>query len=206
MLSTHKPYSQACENNKDFILEILRQYLVDGNRVLEIGSGTGQHALYFANSMADITWQPSDLEVNHSGIKLWLQDSINNNILPPLLLNVCDDSTESDACNAIFTANTMHIMSWDEVLQMISLASKRLVDEGLLIAYGPFNINGEYTSKSNRSFDQHLKSVRQQMGIRDLEDVVIAAMKNKLHHVANHDLPAKNKIIVFRKTLGDETF
>lgn len=199
MTSTERPFSPACENNKNPILNILQQYLSAGHRVLEIGSGTGQHAVFFANNLPSITWQPSDRLENHSGMKLWLQDANHDNLHAPLVLDVMTDAVVDDY-HAVYTANTMHIMSWAEVLKMVELVGDRLVSDGMFFVYGPFNIDGQFTSDSNQRFDQHLRSVALHMGIRDMAEVTLACKQQQLVLHATHDMPANNKLLVFKKS------
>ena len=176
-----------------------RKYLVDGDKVLEIGSGTGQHALYFANNLPFVMWQPSDLEDNHPGMLLWLQEAVHGNILEPLVLDVREGFSSTYSYNAVFTANTMHIMSWEEVLQMINVVDQSLLANGHFIVYGPFSVDGEYTSASNKAFDQHLKSIKQHMGIRDLEDIAHVCENRLLQYLTCYDMPANNKLVLFKK-------
>jgi len=154
MKMTEKPFSQSCENNKDVILAVLKDNLCDADWVLEIGSGTGQHAVYFSDNMADIIWQTSDREQNHGGILSWLKQTSNNNLLAPLKLDVeVDSDWPKQKYQAVFTANTAHIMSWEAVNKMFQGVAKILQKEGLFLQYGPFNTDGEFSSKSNKSFE-----------------------------------------------------
>lgn len=197
---TQKPYAPSADNNKAPILNIFKNYLKTKDTVLEIGSGTGQHICYFAENFPNITFHPSDLEHNLSGIKAWIEDSALDNILSPRLLKVSDSATYPTECHdVIYSANTAHIMSREEVKDMFSLVGKTLKQNGHFILYGPFNENGQFTSDSNRLFDQHLKSQAPHMGIRDKADLNSMASHNTLSFQTSHAMPANNQILVFQK-------
>jgi cyclopropane fatty-acyl-phospholipid synthase-like methyltransferase len=194
-----KPFSQACENNKEPILEVLNQYLVGKEYILEIGSGTGQHARYFADNLPNIVWQTSDVQENHLGIEAWIRNSQYNNILSPLPLNVNHTHFwPTDSFDTIFTANTMHIMSWPEVQLMFKLIAACLNDNGTFFSYGPYNQNGDFTSPSNKEFDSYLRSRNPNMGLRDLGDVEDAANQNQIALKHVHAMPANNMLLVFQ--------
>lgn len=160
--------SLACENNKRPILKILEQYLVNNAHVLEIGSGTGQHARYFADKFPNILWHTSDLEKNHLGILSWVVGCNHKNISSPRNLDVSNRlAWPKISFDAIFTANTMHIMSWQEVCLMFELAARCLKDKGFFFSYGPFNCDGKFTSVSNKIFNDSLRQQDPKMGIRD---------------------------------------
>jgi len=195
-----KRFSQACENNKHPILKVLRKYVITGNKVLEIGSGTGQHAVLFAEQLPNISWQPSDLLERHSDIKAWISSTNNSRVLEPIELDVKRTETwPHKIFNCVFTANTTHILSWHEVILMIELASSVLPSDGYFIIYGPFNVGGEFTNDSNKTFDQHLKSVRISMGLRDVDEISAVAKVNHLLLVHSYEMPVNNKILVFKR-------
>lgn len=194
-----KPFSQACENNKAPIFDVLAQYLAGNEQVLEIGSGTGQHARSFADKLPNIFWQTSDVQENHAGIQAWIRDNQHNNIASPLFLNVMDRHLwPSRSYDAIFTANTMHIMSWPEVQQMFKLVAARLEKKGLFFSYGPYNRDGNFTSPSNKTFDEYLRMRDPKMSLRDLKDVEHEAKDNQLFLKQNHAMPANNMLLVFQ--------
>lgn len=195
-----KPYSEACERNKAPILEILRNVFADAGSVLEIGSGTGQHAVHFGAAMPHLTWQTTDRPGSHDGIRTWLEESGLKNVLPPLALDVGEDRWPVGHADAVFTANTLHIMSWPEVEQLFSSVGRILGPGGPLAIYGPFNYKGSYTSDSNARFDAMLRSRDPASGIRDFEAVRELGSQNGLTLAADHPMPANNRLLVFRKT------
>ncbi len=193
-----KPFSQACINNRDVILNHLQHLLVNQQRVLEIGSGTGQHAIYFSQNLPHVQWQTSDLLDNHGGINCWREETPLSNCLAPIVLDIANPQWPSDQYDAIFTANTFHICSWMQVSLCFQHLTQSLKPEGLFIVYGPFNYDGCYTSESNERFDQFLKASNPQQGIRDFEKVEKLAMENHLYVIADHDMPANNRLLIFK--------
>lgn len=194
-----KPFSPSCERNREPILAVLRDTLPAGARVLEIGSGTGQHAVYFAARLPGVTWQTSDVPQNHAGIDAWLMEAGLPNVLPPLALDVAADPWPTGPYDAVFSANTCHIMSWSEVLVMFAGIAKVLRPDGLACIYGPFNDAGHFTSASNAQFDAALRMQGAHMGIRDVEAVRDAALQQGLMPYAEHAMPANNRMLVWRR-------
>lgn len=195
-----KPFSQACENNKEFILKVLSRVLADKTQVLELGSGTGQHGIYFAEALPHLIWQCSDLLENHSGINLWIAEKELNNIKAPIDLNVEKLPWQVEEKETIFSANTLHIMSWKNVKSFFFGVSKVLAPNGLLVVYGPFNYQGEFTSESNRHFDDWLKQRASHQGIRDFEDVNALAESIGLVLKEDNEMPANNRLLVWQKS------
>ncbi|GGB88489.1 methylase [Marinobacterium zhoushanense] len=198
MNNLDKPFSQACENNKTPILEVLRQAFRDRTRVLEIGSGTGQHAVHFAAELSHLEWQTSDLAENHPGIQLWLAEAQLPNLYPPIELDVTQRHWPQ-GFDAVFTANTTHIMPWEAVIEMIGRIGEALPEGGRFCQYGPFNYGGRYTSESNARFDIWLKQVEPSQGIRDFEAVETLARQAGLELLADHELPANNRLLEWIK-------
>lgn len=207
MVAEMKPFSQACENNKDPILGIIAPLLQDRSALLEIASGTGQHACYFAGRLPHLLWQTSDLAENHAGIRAWLADAPAN-ALAPLLLDVnstdwgLQHSPVADTQGqvpAIFTANSLHIMAWSAVQNFFRGVAKVLQSQGLLMIYGPFNYAGGYTSDSNARFDQWLKERDPRSAIRDFEAVNELAALAGLSLTADHSMPANNRLLVWQR-------
>ena len=198
------PFSQACENNKQPILSILQNELADAAHVLEVGSGTGQHSVYFAPRLTHLIWQTSDVSANHSAIHAWHDAHPASNLYAPLAFDLSVDSIPvNDAIDrpydALFTANTLHIIAWPLVERLFALAGKTLPLHGKLIIYGPFNENGNYTSGSNQQFDMSLRQRDPKSGIRDKEDIVALANTHHLQLSNTYELPANNQILIFQK-------
>lgn len=191
-----KPFSQACENNKGPILEVLRKHLKAPGRLLEIGSGTGQHAAWLAPRLPHIHWQPSDLPDALPGIGQWLAEAEGGDIARPLVLDVRGRWPDGPY-DYLFTANTFHIMSADAVAHCIEAGAARLRPGGLFLIYGPFRYRGEYTSESNRRFDEHLRHRNPHSGIRDHEWIVTQMARQGLSPLRDHDMPANNRTLVF---------
>lgn len=194
-----KPFSQACDNNKSAIFDLLRDYLIEPTKLLEIGSGTGQHGAFFAENLPHVQWQTSDLADNHPGILAWINDYSGTNLLPPFVLNVAQLPWDIETYNAVFTANTAHIMSWSEVESMVCGVAECLSPSGLWIIYGPFNYNGQFTSDSNARFNDWLQAQAPHRAIRDLEAVRACALAEGLELVEDRAMPANNRCLVFRK-------
>jgi len=193
------PFSQACENNKTAILQILKSAFAPVKRVLEIGSGTGQHAVYFAKNLPHLQWQPTDRKEALPVLKLRLQAEPQPNLLPALTLNVLNDRAWPNACDAIFSANTAHIMPWDLVRCMIERSASILPPDGVFALYGPFNYGGQFTSEGNAEFDRWLKQQASYQGIRDFEQVDNVASSRGLTLVRDHAMPANNRLLIWRK-------
>ena len=194
------PYSQACENNKAPILEKLQGIFASPGKVLEIGTLTGQHAVHFAQAMPHLQWQPSDHPEAAHLCRARLKQANLPNILPVVELDVSDPNWPIDTFQWVFSANTAHIMSWSEVEQMFRAIGERLPEDGAFCLYGPFNNQGEYSSDSNRRFDQHLRSQAPHMGIRDLVDISALAESAGMTLAENHSMPANNRLLVFRRS------
>jgi SAM-dependent methyltransferase len=197
-MTDDKPFSESCERNKVPILGILREVFSQHSRILEIGSGTGQHAVHFGAALPHLTWQTSDLPANHAGIRAWLRDAALPNVLAPLALDVSGPWPD-DTYEGVFTANTLHIVSWELAQKLIAGAGRLLRKDGRLALYGPFNYAGRFTSESNARFDDWLKSRDPLSGIRDFEAVVASAVNNGLYLEADHAMPANNRLLVFVK-------
>ena len=198
-MMSERPYSAACERNRDAILAVLREHLADRTQVLEIGSGTGQHAVYFAAALPHLVWQTSDRIEHHAGIRAWLEEAALPNVLPPLTLDV-NDAWPQQRYDAVFSANTLHIMSWEEVQTLFARLSQVMAPGARLVIYGPFNYSGKFTSDSNAQFQQTLKSWGAHMGIRDFEAVDALAQNIGLTLLKDHAMPANNRCLVWQKT------
>ena len=199
-----KPFAESCEKNKDVILDVLATEYGDTRRVLEIGSGTGQHAVHFAQHLPHLSWLTSDFEAHHEGIRAWLADAGLDNVHAPVALDVNKGSWPVDDVDAVYTANTMHIMSWQSIKNMFEGVGRVLQPNGLLILYGPFNYAGQYTSDSNAVFDRHLRSLDPLGGIRNFEDLDELARRQGLRVLNDHSMPANNRLVVWRRDLSGE--
>lgn len=195
---TEKPFAPACERNRQPILEQLQTVFADVGQVLEIGSGTGQHAVYFAGHLPHLRWQPSDCAENLPGIEAWRQDSGLANLLPALELDVTGRWPAGSPA-AIFSANTLHIMGWPAVEAFFAGAGQQLASGGLLVVYGPFNYHGRFTSDSNAEFDRWLKQRDPVSGIRDAGVVDALAAQHGLQLQQDVAMPANNRLRVWRK-------
>jgi len=194
-----KPYSEACERNKEPILGILRDWLLQPGIVLEIGSGTGQHAVHFASNLPHLTWTSTDRDENLDGIQQWFTEAALPNLRGPLQLDVRQEVWPVREALYAFSANTAHIMSWSEVEAMFAGVSVALEQGGCFCLYGPFNRNGEFTSDSNRAFDESLRSRSPDMGIRDDQALKTLAERCELTFAADYSLPARNRMLVWKK-------
>jgi len=197
--AVQRPFSQACENNKDPILELLREEFAGVREVLEIGSGTGQHARHFAAHLPGIRWQASDLEQNLAGIELWRRGYAGDNLPPPLALDVRDPDWGAVIPEALFTANSFHIMAFSVVEVLFRHLGDRAPLHNRLAVYGPFNYDGRYTSESNARFDQWLARQDPDSAIRDFEAVDALAGQAGYRLRADHAMPANNRLLVWHK-------
>lgn len=194
-----KPYSESCEQNQAPILEILRETLANQHHVLEIASGTGQHAVYFGRALPHLTWQTSELAQNHEGILAWLNEAQLSNVLPPVAIDVNDDRWPIEIVDTVFNANTVHIISWPEVERMFAGIARVLSVGGILCLYGPFNYGGRFTSESNARFDAWLKSRNKNSGVRDFEAINRLAETYGLFLLRDVAMPSNNRTLVWQR-------
>ncbi len=201
-----KLYADACERNKEPILHVLRTALADAQTVLEIGSGSGQHAVYFGHHLPQLTWYTSDIPLNHASIRAWLAEAKLDNVRPPVTLDL-DDAPWSlrdagldvDRVDGLFSANTLHIVSWPQVVKFFDGVDNLLQDDGVLCIYGPFMYDGECTSAGDARFDALLRSQNDGSGLRDFAAVDALARKAKLALIDDVLMPANNHLLVWRK-------
>jgi len=195
----HKPFSPACERNQDAILAVLRAQFADRQRVLEIGSGTGQHAVHFAAALPQLVWQTSDVPNNLPGIRQWLADARLPNTPPPFAFDI-NGAPPPGCFDAVFSANTLHIMGWEEVQHLFALLPGLMTADALLTVYGPFNDNGGFSSPSNAAFDASLRADDQKRGIRGIEAVDALARSAGLVLAEDRAMPANNRCITWRRS------
>lgn len=198
-MSIQKPFSQACENNKAPILNVLRQVFAEPVDILEIGSGTGQHAVYLGAHLPHLNWQPSDRKQYLGGCNLWIKEAGLANVREPVELDVLHTPWPVSICGGAFAANTAHIMHWPAVEAMFTGISKMLARNGRFCLYGPFKYGGQHTSESNACFDEDLRCRDAGMGIRDLDDLCRLAKDNQLELEADHPMPANNRTLAWRR-------
>ncbi len=197
-----KPFSESCERNRVPISKVLIRAFADRKHVLEIGSGTGQHAAFFALSLPHVWWQPSDLPVHHEGIKGWIKGCKETNIAQPVTLDVTQPwptLTHGDPVDAIFSANTLHIMPLNAVKAFFEGAGKTLPVGGKLVVYGPFKYGGEYTSESNQTFDQWVKDTHPGGAIRDSETIFKWAHQQGFELLEDVNMPSNNQLLYWQK-------
>src|SRR5260221_7558102 len=196
-----KQFSDACERNREPILSVLRRVFGDRTAVLEIGSGTGQHAAYFAPALPHLAWQPSDVAENLPSVRLWREEAQTPRLLEPIELDV-DQPFPALEVDAVFTANTLHIVSWAQVERMVAGIGELLPPGGVFAVYGPFNYGGKYTAPSNAQFDAWLRGRDPKSGLRDVEAVTRPAKRGGPGVEEGNATPANNRLLVFRKNHG----
>jgi SAM-dependent methyltransferase len=193
------PVSPACERNRDPILRVIGGVFDQPGEILEIGSGTGQHAVYFARHLPHVVWHASDREENHPGIRAWKDRAGLANLYGPHALDARDEAWPVSRVEGVFSANTVHIMDWHSVEALFVGVGRVLRPGGAFCLYGPFRFDGVFTSESNRAFDGDLRRRDPSMGIRDFEALDELARTAGLKHEARHDLPANNQLLVWRR-------
>jgi cyclopropane fatty-acyl-phospholipid synthase-like methyltransferase len=198
-----KPFSEACERNREPILAELKRIFADRKRALEIGSGTGQHATYFAAALPHLVWQPSDVAEHLPGIRQWVTEAGAANLRMPLELDV-ERAWPDTAADAVFSANTCHIMSWPQVERMFGGIGRLLPAGGVFALYGPFNYGGRHSAESNARFDAMLRERDPQSGVRDAEAIAAIAQREYLARQDDIAMPANNRLLIFRKDSSHE--
>jgi cyclopropane fatty-acyl-phospholipid synthase-like methyltransferase len=194
-----KPHAPSCDRNQGPILEVLLRHFSARKQALEIGSGTGQHAVFLAAALPGITWQTSDRAESLPGIRMWLDEAALPNVLQPLELDVTK-TWPRGPYDAVFTANTLHIMGWPEVQALFRALDQVMARDAVLAVYGPFNYGGKFTSDSNAAFDVWLKQqYSAASGIRDFEAVNELAHAIGLELVRDYEMPANNRTLVWAR-------
>ena len=193
-----KPYAPSCDKNREPILAVLRERLAERTALLEIGSGTGQHAVYFAQALPRLNWQTSDRAENLPGIRAWLAEASLPNTPAPIELDVTGP-WPARRFDAVFTANSLHIMPWSAVESMFAALPGVMVEQAIFVAYGPFNYGGRYTSESNARFDASLKTGAPHQGIRDFDDLDALARRAGMALAEDVAMPSNNRCLVWRR-------
>ncbi|KPQ01709.1 DUF938 domain-containing protein [Marinobacter sp. HL-58] len=198
-MAPDKPFSQACENNKQPILERIRDIFSEPGTILEIGTGTGQHAVHFASALPHLVWQPSDRPGATGHCLGWIEEAALDNIRLPIELDVASERWPIDHFDGAYSANTAHIMAWQEVEAMFAGLARRLDRGRPFCLYGPFSYGGTHTSDSNRQFDRHLRIQAPHMGIRDMDALLELAERTGFRMENDQEMPANNRLLVWRK-------
>ena len=198
--TSQKPNAPACERNQQVILaELNKQLRKSDSHVFEIGSGTGQHAVYFAQHLPEVTWQTSDVKANHVGIQLWLDEAQLVNVKAPIEFQIGQSAWPGIKIDVVFCANVLHIISFDLVQVLLKQLGENLQPKTRVLFYGPFKYQGEYTSDSNAEFDLWLKDIDPLRGIRDFEAVESMLRAGGITLVEDVPMPANNQLLVFEK-------
>lgn len=194
-----KPHAESCDINQGPILEVLREYFADRKHVLELASGTGQHAVHFGRALPHLTWQTSELLQNHAGIQMWLDEAQLPNVRAPLHIDANAATWPINTVDAVFCANSVHIMSWPEVEKLFAGIGRVLATGGLLCLYGPFNYAGKFTSDSNARFDAWLKVRDPKSGVRDFEALNILAEAQNMKLLKDIEMPINNRTLIWQR-------
>lgn len=192
-----RPHAAAAVRNAAPILGVLRHELRNCSTLFEIGSGTGQHAVAFAAELRHVLWQTSDLEQSHPGIRAWIAEAGLDNVLPPIGFDVLTSEKTGHKYDAVFSANTAHIMSYAAVCRMFERVGDMLSEPGLFCLYGPFSRGGAFSTPSNEAFDASLRARNAAMGIRDLDDLQVLGSENGLQLARVYAMPANNLLAVW---------
>ena len=199
MTDNWQHFSPSCERNKLPIWQAIMPYIADKKTVLELGSLSGQHACYFTEQLVNTSWQCSDLDSNIGVLNQNLACHGNHNLSPAIVLDVANNSHwPAQIYDVIYSANTLHIMSWQHVQKLFSHINQCLHQDSLVIIYGPFKFNQAFTSDSNAAFELWLKERDSQSGIRDFEAVEKLAQQAGLSLLINLDMPANNQLLIWQ--------
>jgi len=201
--SDPRRFAPATQRNRDPILTVLRRVLPRSGTVLEIASGSGEHAVYFAEQLPGLTWQPSDPgEAARASIAAWTERSGVRNVVAPRALDAAAEEWPIDRADAVVCINMVHIAPWEACTGLMRGAARVLPPGAPLVLYGPFRVGGEHTAPSNAAFDEDLRGRDARWGVRDLEAVVEEARSWGLGHVETVAMPANNLTVVFRRDGG----
>lgn len=195
----NKPFGQACENNKQPIFEVIASYFKAGDKVIEIGSGTGQHAVYFCQNMPDLYWLPCELPENMETLAAGLAGEELQNLMPAQIIDVRHKEWQQRDLDGLYSANCLHIMPEAFNADFFRGAGQVLRPDATLCVYGPFKYQGKFTSESNADFDKWLKNRDPLSGIRDFESINQLAQDNYFELVEDRAMPANNQCLIWRK-------
>jgi len=196
-----KRHSEACERNKEPILEVLKDIFPKQGLVLEIASGTGQHAVHFASNLQNLIWQPSDIDPElRKSVRAWHADFNLQNLKSPVHLDVTSENWPIDTADAMMCANMIHIAPWEACIGLLEGAGRILPEGGILCMYGPYKVGGKHTAPSNEAFDQSLRARDASWGIRNLDDVALEARRRGLHLIKTVKMPSNNFCVIYKKT------
>ena len=196
-----KQLSESSERNKHPMLDVLQSVLPENGTVLEIASGTGQHAVHFAANLPGVRWQPSDIDPDlRASVAAWRDESALANLLAPIHLDVTADPWPLAAADAVVCSNMIHIAPWECCIGLLEGAARILPEGGILYMYGPYKIGGKHTAPTNEQFDGSLRARNSSWGIRNLDDVALEARRRGLHLIKTVKMPANNLSVIYRKT------
>ena len=193
-----KPYALSCDRNSEPILGALKEIITNQKSLFEVGAGTGQHAIFMAPHFPNMFWTLADQEDRHEGINMWLKDFPRSNVRGPVEYSIGNSEIKGDV-DVVFTANVIHIISWELSLKLFDDVSQKLPADGLFLIYGAFNYDGKFTSESNEKFEAWLKEKDPQSGIRDFEKVVSELSMRSMELAEDKEMPANNRLLVFKK-------
>ena len=200
-----KRHAPATERNREPLLGVLREVLPDSGSLLEIASGTGQHAAYFAQAFPSLSWQPTDIEPESlESIEAWRAEAALPNLRPPLPLDVCQEPWPVQAVDAVLCVNMIHIAPWQACQALMRGAARVLMPGGCLVLYGPYFIEGRPTAPSNIAFDESLRARNPAWGVRELGTVTAEALHVGLKRERLVDMPSNNLTVVFRNKGGTQ--
>jgi cyclopropane fatty-acyl-phospholipid synthase-like methyltransferase len=203
MNQEEKPHAPSCDKNRKPLLDCLWPLLKDKINLLEVGSGTGQHAVFMAPKLPHLTWTISDVKDRHRGMSLWLREEPILNIKGPLLYEVGKVPSQFPKSlkrfDVVFTSNTLHILNWEKVKALFKDLNENLEKDTLFITYGAFKFNGKYTTESNKDFDVWLKQKDKNSGLKNFEDVTQNLLENNFSLLENINMPANNNMLVYKK-------
>ena len=194
-------FSDACERNKIPILKVLNEEL-DSGTVLEIGSGTGQHSVFFSKEIPSIKWYPSDTISNFESLNAFVTNYQNNNLQTPFVIDITQDQWIDFKVDYVFTSNTFHIINNALLTYFFYQCSKVMKSNGKLIIYGPFKFDNQFNSPSNQTFDELLKESDSFSGLKNFEEIVSIALKFDFKFSKKYEMPANNNILVFKKSIN----